>query len=40
MYDHQDDAKRMGETAYQQLVAQYSPQVHYEKLMNLFETVR
>ena len=36
MYEHQDEARRMGETAYQQLLAQYSPSVHYEKLMGLF----
>lgn len=36
MYEHQKDARRMGETAYLQLLAQYSPTVHYEKLMKLF----
>ena len=39
MYDHQDEAKLMGEAAYQRLVEQYSPQVHYDKLMKLFKEI-
>lgn len=39
MYDHQNEAMRMGEAAYQQLVARYSPQVHYERLMVLFDSI-
>lgn len=39
IYEHQEDAQRMGEAAYQQLVAQYSPSVHYEKLMKLFNGI-
>jgi glycosyltransferase involved in cell wall biosynthesis len=39
MYNHQDEAMRMGETAYLQLLAQYSPIVHYERLMRLFKEI-
>lgn len=40
MYEHLDEAKRMGEAAYQLLVQKYSPAVHYEKLMKLFASLR
>lgn len=36
MYEHQEDSQRMGEAAYLQLVEKYSPIMHYEKLMKLF----
>lgn len=36
MYEHQDEARRMGKEAYQQLVKLYSPIVHYERLMDVF----
>ena len=36
MYEHQEKAQRMGEAAYNQLVEEYSPAVHYKKLMKLF----
>jgi len=39
MYEHQDDAQRMGEAAYQQLIERYAPHVHYEKLMDLFNRI-
>lgn len=39
MYEHQDDAQRMGEVAYQQLIERYAPHVHYEKLMDLFNRI-
>lgn len=39
MYEHQEDARRMGELAYQRLVEHYSPTVHYEKLMKLFNAI-
>lgn len=39
MHDSQEEAKRMGETAYQLLVDKYSPKVHYEKLMDLFNGI-
>lgn len=39
MYEHQEDARRMGELAYQRLVEHYSPTVHYEKLMKLFNEI-
>lgn len=35
MYEHQGDAQRMGEAAYNLLVKEYSPAVHYEKLISL-----
>ena len=39
MYEHQNDAQRMGEAAYQQLIEQYAPHVHYEMLMDLFNRI-
>ena len=39
MYEHQNDAQRMGEVAYQQLIERYAPHVHYEKLMDLFNRI-
>lgn len=36
LYEHQADAQRMGEAAYNQLVKEYSPAVHYKNLMKLF----
>ncbi len=39
VYENPSEAQRMGEAAYQQLLEQYSPHVHYEKLMNLFNEI-
>lgn len=39
MYEHQENAQRMGETAYKKLVKNYSPTVHYKKLMELFNEI-
>ena len=39
MYTHQVEAKEMGEAAYHQLEENYSPEIHYGKLMNLFNEV-
>ena len=37
MFEHPEEAKVMGENAYIDLVSQYSPNVHYEKLISLFK---
>ena len=39
IYEHQQDAKHMGDAAYQILVEKYSPAIHYDKLMNLFNEI-
>lgn len=39
IYEHQQDAKYMGDAAYQILVEKYSPAIHYDKLMNLFNEI-
>jgi len=39
MYEHQQGAKHMGDAAYQILVEKYSPAIHYDKLMNLFNEI-
>ena len=39
MLQHQDEAKQMGQTAYQMLVNKYSPDVHYQELMKLFQRI-
>ena len=36
MFEHVDEARQMGEQAYQNLIKDYSPGVHYEALMKLF----
>ena len=39
MFNHPDQAQLMGENAYKVLLDNYSPETHYERLMNLFEGV-
>lgn len=39
VFEHVDHAKQMGEQAYQHLVKFYSPQVHYNKLVQLFNQI-
>ena len=36
VFEHQEEVKCMGEAAYNLLVKDYSPTVHYEKLMKVF----
>ena len=36
MFEHVNEARQMGERAYQSLVRDYSPKAHYEALMKLF----
>jgi len=39
MFENIGLAQRMGENAYNVLIKQYSPEVHYKRLIELFETV-
>lgn len=39
MFEHQDDAKKMGEEGYKLIETKYSPKIHYNMLMNLFKKV-
>lgn len=39
MFEHQEEAKRMGENGYKLIETKYSPQTHYQTLMHLFEKV-
>lgn len=39
MLEHIDEARRMGELAYQNLIKDYSPETHYDKLMILFNKI-
>lgn len=37
MFEYPENAKLMGEHGYQAIISKYSPSVHFEKLMSLFE---
>lgn len=37
MFEHQEEAKRMGENGYKLIETVYSPEAHYETLMGIFE---
>ena len=39
MFDNPEMAQQMGENSYKVLIKEYSPEVHYEKLMGLFASV-
>jgi glycosyltransferase involved in cell wall biosynthesis len=39
MYENTDQAEKMGNNAYKIVVADYSPEVHYEKLTTLFNRI-
>jgi len=39
MFEHPEEAKRMGEQGYRNVLSEYSPEVHYKQLYNLFESV-
>ena len=39
MFNHPDAAKQMGETGFKDVITVYSPQQHYEQLMELFDKV-
>ena len=39
MFSNLDEAKRMGENAYQSLIRDYSKENHYSKLINLFNSL-
>lgn len=37
MFEHQEEAKKMGENGYKLIETVYSPEAHYETLMSIFE---
>jgi glycosyltransferase involved in cell wall biosynthesis len=37
MFEHMDDAKKMGEKGYELIETKYSPETHYKALMNVFD---
>lgn len=39
MFEHQDEAKKMGEAGYKLVETKYSPEAHYKSLMELMEKV-
>lgn len=39
MFERQDEAKRMGENAYNTLIEKYSPDVHYKSIIDLFNSI-
>lgn len=40
MFDNPEQARLMGENAYKMLSEKYSPEVHYQQLMTVFETLK
>ncbi len=40
MFEHQEDARKMGEAGYRLIETKYSPQTHYQTLMELFNRVK
>ena len=39
MFSHPDAARKMGEAGFKDIATIYSPQQHYEQLMELFDKV-
>ncbi len=39
MFEHPEEVKKMGEQGYRHILSEYSPEVHYRQLCNLFESV-
>lgn len=39
LFHHVDEARKMGENAFHKLISKYSPEVHYQQLMDLFNQV-
>jgi glycosyltransferase involved in cell wall biosynthesis len=37
LFEHPEEAKRMGENAFQEVLTKYSPEAHYQQLMRLME---
>lgn len=40
MFEHQEEAKKMGENGYKLIETVYSPDAHYQQLMKIFYKVR
>ena len=39
MFEHESEAKLMGENGYNQILSSYSPVQHYNQLMKLFNQI-
>ena len=39
MFGHPEEARKMGEQSYRYILSEYSPEVHYKQLYDLFESV-
>lgn len=39
MFEHMDEAKKMGEKGYELIETKYSPETHYQTLMNVFDSI-